>query len=130
MENLDLMSPLEIAQNYYNALILGDLEGMAQFCHPDIEFIGPLATMTGRHHVLNAAKNLSHSLEKIDIRAKFSSGQQVMMAYDFYFTHPKIRLRAAVLMMIDLNKITKIELFYDARPFEKMADKLVNLKNE
>ena len=41
-----------------------------------------------------------------------------MFAYDFMFPEPIGKLRAAVLMEFKDQLISKIELFYDGRPFE------------
>ena len=35
------------AESYYKAMGNKDLEGMAQYLHPDVQFIGPMAKMTG-----------------------------------------------------------------------------------
>ncbi|MBB65766.1 MAG: hypothetical protein CMO81_11970 [Waddliaceae bacterium] len=58
-------------------------------------------------------------LTKIEVRSKFVSGDQVMLAYDFLFPAMNLNLRSAVLMNFQESQIVKIELFYDARPFEQ-----------
>ena len=110
---------LTVATNYYHAMLEKNFDAMESYLHPDILFIGPLAEMSGKMAVVSAAKNLSQILSDIKIRSKFASGHQIMFAYDFMFPAPIGKLRAAVLMEFTNNLISKIELFYDDRPFEE-----------
>ncbi len=47
-----------------------------------------------------------------------------MLAYDFMFPAPIGTLRSAVLMDFSNQLISKIELFYDARPFVEKRDEI------
>jgi hypothetical protein len=47
-----------------------------------------------------------------------------MLAYDFMFPDPIGELRAAVLMSFTDHLISKIELFYDGRPFEEKKNEI------
>lgn len=105
------------AENYYSAMLAKDFDTMASYLHPDVHFIGPLAEMQGKDTVVSAAKNLSQILESINIRSRFESQNQIMLAYDFMFPAPIGKLRAAVRMKFTDQKISKIELFYDGTPF-------------
>ena len=115
----DKNSHLDIAEKYYAHMLNKNFDNMAECLHPDVIFIGPLAKMSGKEAVVSAAKNLSQILKSIEIRSKFSSGNQIMLAYDFMFPAPIEKLRAAVLMDYKNDQISKIELFYDGRPFEQ-----------
>ena len=111
-------SNLHVAENYYSAMLKKDFDFVASCLHPAVHFIGPLVEMSGKEAVVSAAKNLSQILQDIHIRSKFSSNNQIMFAYDFMFPEPIGKLRAAVLMEFKDQLISKIELFYDGRPFE------------
>lgn len=115
---------LAAARNYYHAMIQKNFDTMASYLHPDVLFIGPLAEMTGKEAVVNAAKVLSQILSKIDIRAQFASNNQIMFSYDFMFPEPIGKLRAAVLMEFTDQLISRIELFYDGRPFEEKKSEI------
>lgn len=117
-------SNLAIAERYYREMLAKNFDAMAKSLHPNVHFIGPLAEMTGKDAVVEAAKNLSGLLEDIEIRAKFSSGNQIMFAYDFMFPKPIGKLRASVLMDFEDELISKIELFYDGKPFEEKKDEI------
>jgi ketosteroid isomerase-like protein len=111
---------LAIAEAYYAAMSENRVADMEQYLHPDVFFVGPLAEMTGRKAVIEAAKRIAPLFEKpIAIRAKFSSDDQVMLAYDWFFAAPIGNFPAAVLMTFKNGLITKIELFFDTRPFNK-----------
>jgi predicted DNA-binding protein YlxM (UPF0122 family) len=117
-------SNLVVVETYYRLMVEKNFDVMGKYLHPDVHFIGPLAEMIGKEAVVDAAKKLNELLDTIEIRAKFSSGNQIMLAYDFMFPKPIGKLRAAVLMELQNKLITKIELFYDGRPFEDKKDEI------
>lgn len=108
---------LATAVAYYTAMSKQDFEGLEKYIHPEIEFIGPIAPMRGREAVLKAARGFAPMIKSLKIRAKFTSGDQVMLAYDYDFAEPIGNSRAASLMTFQDGLIVKQELFYDARPF-------------
>lgn len=117
---------LTIAESYYNAMLEKDFDKMASHLHNNVHFIGPLAQMSGKDAVVTAAKNFGAILQDIQIRARFASGNQIMFAYDMTLPAPISKFRAAVLMEFMDGLISKIELFYDARPFEEKKNEIFN----
>ena len=109
---------LATAAAYYNAMNNKDISDVAQYLHADIQFKAPLAQITGKETVLEAAKGFMNVYNSLTIRAKFSSGNQVMLAYDLDCPAPIGLFMSAALMTFEDNLITRIELFYDARPFD------------
>jgi SnoaL-like protein len=105
------------AEAYYRAFNDKDLAGIARRLHPDVQFVAPFGESSGRATVLEAAKRLLGILKSIEIRARFGSGDQVMLAYDLVYGEPAQVCHAAVLMNFQDGLIARIELFYDARPF-------------
>jgi len=114
-------SNLSIAEGYYHAMLEKDFDAMGKSLHPDVQFISPLVEMSGKDRVLESAKKLSDILGGIEIRAKFSSANHIMMAYDFMFPKSIGKLRAAVFMQFNNKLISRIELFFDAKPFDVPA---------
>jgi hypothetical protein len=110
---------LSLAESYYNAMLAKDFDRMAGYLHDNVHFIGPLAEMQGKDTIVTAAKNFGKVLHNIQIRARFSSDNQIMLAYDMVVSAPIGKFRAAVMMEFTDQLISKIELFYDARPFQK-----------
>lgn len=115
---------LKIAENYYDTMLKKDFDTMASYLHKDVHLISPLAEIRGKEEVVLAAKNLSQLLQEIQIRSKFASNNQIMLAYDFIFPDPIGFLRAAVLMEFNNELIFKIELFYDGRPFVEKRNEI------
>ena len=82
----------------------------------------------GKDAVVLAAKNFGNLLQDIQIRSRFSSDHQIMLAYDLTLPLPIGQFRAAVLMDFTDELISKIEMFYDARPFEEMKTAIFSKK--
>ena len=122
-DNLNL-AVLNLAENYYNAMLAKDFDKMANYLHNNVQFIGPLAEMQGKEQIVTAAKNFSGILQDIQIRSRFAAGDQIMLAYDMVVPAPIGKFRAAVLMEFTDRLISKIELFYDASPFQEKKSEI------
>ena len=112
------------AENYYNAMLAKDFDKMTSYLHDNVHFIGPLAEMQGKDAVVTAVKNFGGILQDIQIRSRFAAGDQIMFAYDMVVPAPIGKFRAAVLMEFTDRLISKIELFYDASPFEEKKSEI------
>lgn len=115
---------VEIAESYYRAMEEKNMVQLEKYLHPDVTFIGPLAEVKGKEAVFEAAKGFSSFLKKMTVRAKFGSDTQAMLAYDMECPEPIGTFRAATLMTLDNGLITKLELFYDARLFERKKEEI------
>ncbi len=117
---------LKSAENYYNAMLAKDFDKMTSYLHDNVHFIGPLAEMQGKDAVVTAVKNFGGILQDIQIRSRFAAGDQIMFAYDMVVPAPIGKFRAAVLMEFTDRLISKIELFYDASPFEEKKSEILS----
>lgn len=108
-----------IAEEYYRALGNKNLSGLEKYLHPNIRFITPLVDATGKDAYFEAAKNFAAFFNTLTIRAKFGSADQAMIVYDVNLPAPIGNLPSAALLSFQDDLITRIELFYDARCFEK-----------
>jgi hypothetical protein len=115
---------LSLAESYYNAMLAKDFDKMANYLHDNVHFIGPLAEMHGKDTVVTAAKNFGGILQDIQIWSRFADGDQIMFAYDMVVPAPIGKFRAAVLMEFKGRLISKIELFYDASPFQEKKNEI------
>lgn len=115
---------LSLAESYYNAMLAKDFDKMANYLHNNVQFIGPLAEMQGKEQIVTAAKNFGGILQDIQIRSRFASHDQIMLAYDMVVPAPIGKFRAAVLMEFTDGFISKIELFYDASPFQEKKSEI------
>jgi len=121
---------LSLAESYYNAMLAKDFDKMAGYLHNNVHFIGPIAEMHGKESVVAAAKNFGGILQDIQIRSRFVAGDQIMFAYDMVVPAPIGKFRAAVLMEFTDRLISKIELFYDASPFQEKKSEIFEANSE
>ncbi len=108
-----------IAEAYYTAMGEKNIAQLEKYLHPDVIFIAPFSKQTGKEAVLESTKQFASFFKTLKIRAKFGSEDQAMIVYDVDFPAPIGNLSSSVLMTFHEGLIAKIELFYDARPFEK-----------
>jgi hypothetical protein len=103
---------------YMDAWARKDLAGIARQIHPDVHFLGPMVDTQGRDAFLRSSEGIFRLLERIDLRGTFIAGNRAMFAYDFVCGPPIGIVRTGELVDFDGGLIRRIELFYDARPFE------------
>ena len=108
---------IKIAANYYAAMVEKNSDEMGKYLHPDVQLISPFGKTVGKQAVLQAADR--DTPLSITIRAKFSSEDQVMLAYDWQFNEPIGSLRAAALITFSDGLIVKNELFFDTGSFKR-----------
>jgi hypothetical protein len=114
---------IEVAQEYLAAWKRKDADAIARLVHPDVRLKSPIAGLSGREPFLMMCRKIFPMLEGVIVRAAFSSETQAMLVYDFVLKEPIGVTRTANLMTFEGDLIRSVELFFDARPFEKTTDK-------
>lgn len=109
---------------YYQAMNQKKLSVMEKYLHPEVRLISPLAEVIGKEYVLGSIKHFFTLFDTLAICDKFGFGDRVMLTYELNFPAPIGVLRAAVLITFQECLITRFELFYDPRPFEKKRDEI------
>jgi hypothetical protein len=117
-----VMHTAEIAQEYFAAFKRKDAEEIAKLLHPEVHLKSPIADFTGREPFLAMCRKIFPQLEDLVVRAEFASETEVVTIYDFVLKQPIGRTRTANLMIFEDGLIRSVELFFDARPFEKPID--------
>ena len=117
-----------ITQAYYTAMAEKNITEVAQYLHPDVRLISPFAIVESKEAVVQAAKGFSSLFKTINIRAAFSSDDQVMLTIDFDFPAPIGILRSAILMTFRDGLIIENELFFDTRVLETKKDEVYSQK--
>jgi hypothetical protein len=110
---------IALIETYYTEVGKKNIEGIEQYLHPDVQFISPFANVRGKEAVLETTKNFMAFFKTLTLRAKFGSADQAMVVYDVDFPDPIGIIPTASLMTFQEELVTKIELFFDARPFDK-----------
>jgi ketosteroid isomerase-like protein len=114
---------VNLALAYYQAVGNKDTVALAEFLHPDVRLIGPLDEVAGKEAVHQAVTKFAALFKSLRVRASFGSQDQAMVNYDVDFGQPFGICRTVSLLTFQQNLIARIELFFDARPFEKNAPK-------
>lgn len=111
------------AVSYYEAMNNQDLAQIAKLLDDEVEFIGPLAQFSGKDKVLLAAKGYFSLLNSVSIKEKFEDGHQAILVYEMDVKEIG-KFRAVTLFTFKDELITRLELFYDARPFEQHQNRI------
>ncbi len=110
---------IAMAEAYYKAMKARDLDVMKTFLHPDAEFLGPVAELSGRENVLDGYRYFLTYFNELNIRTICGSEDHAMIAYDLSFPQPIGSVRTAALLTFKDNLISRIEIFCDARSLVK-----------
>ncbi|MCH9630481.1 MAG: hypothetical protein S4CHLAM37_04810 [Chlamydiia bacterium] len=114
------MDNAAVIKEYYEILARKDIESLGKYLHEDVEFRAPLAKHKGKADVLEATKGFAGFFKELNIRTSFGSGDQAVLLYDLVFPEPVGNIPTASVMIFRDGLVSHIELFYDARPFEKV----------
>lgn len=107
------------AKRYYELLGEKRIEELQEFLSPDVEWLGPLATLKGRSAVVEANRNFAQVFTSLTIRTKFSSGNQAMIVYDVDIPGISNEFPGASLLSFQNGVIVRIQLFYDGSRFRE-----------
>jgi hypothetical protein len=107
-----------IAEAYYKAFGEKNFAEMEKYLGDNVQFVAPLDSLSGKQSVMEAAKGFANAFKTIKVRAKFGSMDQAAIVYDLELPTTGVFSSTALLTFHE-GLITKIELFYDARPFVK-----------
>jgi hypothetical protein len=119
-----VMHTVEIAEEYLAVWKRKDAGGIAKLLHSGVHLKSPIADLKGCEAFLATCGKIFPHLEDVVVRARFASEKQAMLVYDFVLKEPIGVTRTANLMTFQGELIRSIELFFDARPFEKSVDQI------
>jgi len=114
-----------IAEAFYTAFGKKNIEAMDLYLHPDVQLITPMATQKGKKAYLEAAQNFSSFFNALTVRSTVSEGNQAVVIYDVDCPEPIGKNPAAALLTFHGGLITRVELFHDTSPFQKVKDELL-----
>ena len=112
---------LKVVNSYLAAWRNKDLKGIGEHVHPDVHFVAPSAETTGKGPFLAAAERVFRLLSSLEVRATFASGDQAVAIYNFKCIEPIGNCPTAELLTLHDGRITDTQLFFDPRPFDKLA---------
>ena len=114
---------LDLVATYLATWQQKELAGIARHLHPAVHFTGPMMEIDGREGVTAAVARLLPLLKDFRVRSTFTSGDHAMFTYDFVCEPPIGVCRTAEEVTFEDGLVKRIELFYDPRPFEPLANR-------
>ena len=118
-DNSMIKNNIEAALAYYKAMNERNFTQVATYLDPNIQFTTPLAELSGNDAVLGAIKGFMSVAKKVTIKEEFSSGDKVVLIYEVEFPAPIGIVPSVTHMTFHNGLITRIRLYYDARPFDE-----------
>jgi len=119
--SIERLSIAEITNEYLNAWKEKNTDAIAELIHPEVHFKGPMTEFEGKDQFLAACQRMFPMLREFRVRSIAALENQVIAIYDFVCIEPIGVCRTAELITFDEDLIRDVELFFDARPFEKFA---------
>ena|SRR5579859_3348992 len=111
---------LEMGEAYLNALNQKDIAKITSLVDPGIRCKTPLAEVFNQGDFIITVRRMLANLKQVNVIAKFASGNQATFIYEVIFNEPVGTIKAASLMTLAGDKIKEMEIFFDARPFERV----------
>ena len=110
---------MALAKAFYTAMGEKNIAYIGEHVHHKVEFISPLGNTLGKDAYLKSAEHFLTLLQSLKIRTICGDDEHIIVVYDVHFHGPVGTVPTASLMLFRDGLIARIELFYDARPFEK-----------
>ena len=108
-----------IAELYYEAMGNKDIAAMEQYLDKNVQFTAPMSNISGKINVIEASKVILPLFNTLEVRKTFHNEDHSIIIYDISFPEPIGKCRVCGMITVENGLITHIELFYDARPFDK-----------
>jgi hypothetical protein len=109
----------KIARAYYTAMAEKNIVELEKYLDEDVVFTAPLASIVGKQLFLERVQEFFDYSATLTIRVVFGLQDQGMVVFSLDYPQPIGIVEAAALLNIQNGLITRIELFYDGRLFEK-----------
>ncbi len=116
-------SPEKIALAYLNAVSTKQLDQLDAIVSPDVRFVGPARTMSGRDNLVQALRRISAIHVRNDVKRVFADGDEVCVIYDLV-TDTIGALATIEWLQINDGRIQSIHLYYDQLPWQRAQEEL------
>jgi hypothetical protein len=110
----------QVVQAYLSAWKHKDAEAMGRCVHAGVSFKGPMSESQGRDAFVEGSKRMFPLLREHRLRSILASSDRAMFTYDFVCAEPIGVCRSAEVVTFKDGLIGSVEIFFDARPFEKL----------
>jgi len=110
----------EIVERYHAAWAERDLEGARRFLHDDLSFQGPIDTFDNADDYVAALHRLAAVVEGTEVRGVVAEGDDVVVLLELKTAIAGAAPVAEWYRVRD-GKITRVQVYFDARPFAPPA---------
>jgi SnoaL-like domain len=110
----------EIVQKYQGAMANDDWAGARKFLDDHLAFSGPFEKLDRPEPLLESLKRLHGMVERVDMKHVFADGNDVCVWYDLVTNSPAGTALVSEWHHVEGDKITSIQVVFDARPFAPM----------
>jgi hypothetical protein len=111
------MGAKEVVMAYQTAMGKGDLKAARGFLAENLSFVGPLDRFSSPEPYLAALGKLAPMIKRVDMKRMFTDGDEVALFYDLVTNTPAGTAPCAEYYRVKGDKITHIQVYFDARPF-------------
>ena len=118
-----MAKPADIVQKFLGALGKGDFVAARKYLDDHLSFQGPIDTFQKPEPYMESLKKLHPIIERIEMKKMFVDGDDVCLLYDIVTKTPAGTAFVAEWHHITGDKITAIQVVFDARPFAAMFAK-------
>ena len=102
------------AATYFDAWRARDFARLRSVLADDVDFAGPLATVTGADECLRGLQGMAQIMTSLEVRKMFDDGSDVLTWFDLA-TSVAETVPVANWMHVEDGKITRIRVAFDAR---------------
>jgi ketosteroid isomerase-like protein len=113
-----------IALAYLDAVSTKQLDRLDTLIAPQVRFVGPAMTMTGRDALVAALRRISAVHVRNDLKRMFSDGDEVCVIYDLV-TDTIGAVPTIEWLEIEDGRIASIHLYYDQLPWQGVREELM-----
>lgn len=117
-------SPVAVVKAYLDAFERRDFEAARRWLSDGpFAYVGPTRTFDRADAYLADLGRLGLILKRCEWRKLFADGADVCVIFDFHSTLPDLeRTRVAEWLTVEAGRITRIEVFLDASPYNRLFD--------
>jgi hypothetical protein len=108
-----------LAAGYVEAAGCHDYDAVLRYLADGISFRGPLSASTGTADFIAGLKRMAPIWVRNDVREVLVNGHRACVIYDFVTNTPVGTLTCAEVLSFDGDRITSVELFFDAAQLQK-----------
>ncbi len=113
------MTAKDVVDAYMMAFATRDHEQAKRHLAPDLAFVGPIDTFDNADDYLESTKRLDGLNATVTPRKTLVDGSDILMIYDMEAAATGTS-RIAQWFHVDDDRITSIEIFFDAGPFRAL----------